>query len=96
MSGEYDRDLAIETTTTALDRAHRGVLAMDAAEVRRGLQLALAALSDVHGAESGGGDSAPQPIAASIQKLTNALADLDQGALAEMETLIEEVRTSLG
>ena len=93
MSAEHRQDLAIETATTALDRAHRGALVMDASEVRRGLELALAALSDAAAAVATG--SAPQPFAESSSKLTKALADLDQGALAEMEILIEEVRTSL-
>ncbi len=96
MSGEHHRDLVTETATVALDRAHRGVLAMDASEVRRGLELALAALSEADEAVAGGGFSATRAVAESIQKLTRALADLDQGAFSEMEGLIEEVRTSLG
>ena len=83
-SEDHHREAILETARSELDRAHRGVLAMDASEVRRGLELALAALSDATGAPT-----------ESAGKLSQALMDLDTGALAEMDTLIEEVRKLL-
>ncbi|WP_158747467.1 hypothetical protein [Acidisphaera sp. L21] len=80
---DHHGDALLETARLELARAHRGVIAMDASEVRRGVEIALAALRDVPN----------QGIAAS--KLTKALEDLDAGSLAEMDALIEEVRTAL-
>ncbi len=83
MSSEaHHRDALIETAAAELDRAHRGTIALEAGEVRRGLQLASKAL---HDAEEG--DKAAM--------LDKALADLDDGALAEMGNLIEAVRKTL-
>ena len=83
-SEEHHREAALETARSELDRAHRGVLAMDASEVRRGLELALAALSET-----------TDGFAESAGKLSRALVDLDAGALTEMDALIEDVRRSL-
>ena len=93
---EHHQGALLETARTELDRAHRGVLAMDASEVRRGLQLALTALG---GASAQGGETGAAPpderLGRAMTELTKALADLDGGALAEMGTLIEDVRTLL-
>ncbi len=95
MSEEHHHQGAlIETARVELDRAHRGVLAMDAGEVRRGLQLALAALREASGLQSGPA-SQDARLDETVDKLAKALADLDGGSLIEMDTLIESVRTEL-
>ncbi len=69
---------------------------MDASEVRRGLQLALTALqaASAEGEAAGATPGIPQ-LDEIIGKLSRALADLDGGSLAEMETLIEDARLVL-
>ncbi len=90
MSSEAHHEGAlVETARLELDRAHRGAVAMDAGEMRRGLQLALKALQEAAAAEAAGA------LGALASKVAAALADLDGGPLTEMETLIESVRTSL-
>ena len=79
----------VETARLELDRAHRGAAAMDAGEMRRGLQLALAALQEAAAADAAG------PLGTLASKVEKALADLDGGSLTEMESLIESVRTSI-
>ena len=86
---EHHIGALLETVRAELDRAHRGALAMDASEIRRGLQIALTAIQD---AIAQGGAEPSQILTDASAKLTRALADLDGGALAEMDTLIEEVR----
>ncbi len=73
----------IETARAELERTHRAACAMDAAEMRRGLELALTALQDA-------GDHAD--LAA---ELGMALGDLDAGRLEHMERTIESVRKAL-
>ncbi len=90
MSSEaYHGGALVETARLELDRAHRGAAAMDAGEMRRGLQLALTALQEAAAADTAG------PMGALASKVAKALADLDSGSLTEMESLIESVRTSL-
>ena len=86
----HHRDALIETAQAELDRAHRAAVSLEAGEMRRGLSLATAALRDASAIDP------PDPglgeLAARVEK---ALADLDSGALAEMATLIEDVRKRL-
>lgn len=82
-SDETHRAALIETARAELDRAHRAALAMDAAGLRRGLELALAAL-DEHGAQH-----------AAAAQIAAALADLDAGRLEHMEHTVEGVRKAL-
>ncbi len=90
MSSEaHHEDALVETAQLELDRAHRGAVAMDAGEMRRGLQLALTALQEAAADAAG-------PLGALASKVEQALAALDGGSLTEMESLIESVRTSLG
>ena len=88
---EHHRFTLIETARTELDRAHRGALAMEAGEVRRGLQLALAAMQEAAATDA----PADPALAASTAKLSAALSELDGGSLARMDTLIEELRVAL-
>ena len=90
MSSEaYRGGALVETARLELDRAHRGAMAMDAGEMRRGLQLALTALQEAAATDAAG------PLGALATKVATALADLDGGSLTEMESLIESVRMSL-
>ncbi len=88
---EHHRAALIETARAELDRAHRAALSVEAGEVRRGLTLALAALRSA--AEDGAPDGAG--YSALADRVAAALADLDTGSLAEMETLIEGVRKAI-
>ena len=85
---DHHEDALIETARLELDRAHRAALAMEAGEVRRGLELALAALrtadSDGNGRYHG-----------FVERIGTALADLDGGALIEMEQIIVAVRKEM-
>ena len=84
---------ALEEAQLALDRVHRAALAANAGEIRRGLDLAIAALRE---AASAGLDAAADQVIGTTQaKLEAARADLDRGALVEMEKLIETARSSL-
>lgn len=65
----------------ALDRAHDAALNANGAELRRSLEEAHAILA------------VSRPPLAS--QLATALTDLDNGALAELETLLETVRSEL-
>ena len=82
MQEDHHKGALIETARAELDRAHRGALELDGAEMRRGLTLALEALQ-----QAGRTDAA-----AHVQ---TALSDLDTGALADMEAAIERMRTGL-
>lgn len=94
MSTETEHGRALlETAQLELDRVHRAAIAADAGELRRGLDLALAALREAGSA--GLGADAEGTISAVRAKLETALADLDGGALVEMELLIEDSRTRL-
>ncbi len=93
---EHRQGSLIETAREELERTHRGVLAMDASEVRRGLELALNALRGASGQTDASDPALPNPrLAPAVEKLSKALADLDSGSLAEMDTLIEDVRSQL-
>ncbi len=85
---DHHQDALIETARLELDRAHRAALAMEAGEVRRGLDLALAALQ---GASADGGEM----YATLAGQISTALADLDSGSLAEMAHIIEAVRKEI-
>jgi len=84
---------ALEEAQLALDRVHRAALAANAGEIRRGLDLAIAALREA--AAAGLGDVADQAIGSVQANLEVARTDLDGGALVEMEKLIETARSSL-
>ncbi len=86
----HHREALIETAREELTRAHRAAAATEAGEMRRGLTLGLAALREA---------AAVEPPLADLSGLADdvatALADLDNGKLAEMEQLVESVRTRL-
>lgn len=83
----------LEEAQLALDSVHRAAIAADAGEIRRGLDLAVTALQ---GAGSAGlGTDADQTIGTVRATLEAARTDLDSGALAQMEKLIETARSSL-
>lgn len=84
----HHQDALIETARSELDRAHRAALAMQAGEVRRGLELALIAVRSAAETESG-------RFAPLVAQLEVALADLDAGSLAAMEHTIEAVRKAI-
>ncbi len=86
----HHRGALIETAGLQLDRAHLAATNMAGGEVRRGLDLALAALRDAARMETD--DVSLNGI---ISRLEEAMADLDSGKLAEMERLIENARTEL-
>ena len=83
----------LETAQLELDRAHRAAVTANAGEIRRGLDLALAALRE---AESAGlGAEMDQTIGMVRDNLTAARLNLDSGSLVAMEQLLETARTSL-
>ena len=83
----------IEAARLELERAHRAALALDVGEIRRGVQLALNALSEA--AES----EASMPLPETLQRLSamlgRALVDLQDGRLAELGSLLEAARKEL-
>ena len=83
----------LETAQLELDRAHRAAVTANAGEIRRGLGLALAALQEAGSADLGA--AVNQTIGAVQADLASARAKLDNGALVEMEQLIEAARSSL-
>ncbi len=83
----------LETAQLELDRAHRAAVAANAGEIRRGLDLALAALRESETA--GLGAEMDQAIGTVRDDLTAARLNLDSGSLVAMEQLIETARTSL-
>ena len=83
----------LETAQLELDRVHRAAIAANAGEIRRGLALAMTALQDAGSA--GLGEAADQTIATVLASLQAARSDLDDGALVEMEKLVETARSSL-
>ena len=85
----HHRDALLQTARLELDRAHRGALAMKAGEVRRGLELTLAALRELMA------DRPPEVPADAVDTVQTALADLDAGSLAEMDKLIEDLRAAI-
>ena len=91
-------DALIATAGRELDRAHQGALSVEAGEIRRGLELALAALRDagITTPRTDGLDTATLTILADLTTaLTKALADLDAGQLSGMEVGIEAARRRL-
>ncbi len=84
----HHHDALIETARLELDRAHRAAIAMQAGEVRRGLELAFAALREA--AEGG-----VEPYDALAGRIATALGDLDTGALTEMTQIIETARKQI-
>lgn len=83
----------IESAREALDTVHRAALAADAGGLRRGLAIAASALADAAATELD--DPAKVAVAAAQGSIGKALADLDGGALSEMEALIESARNVL-
>ncbi len=83
----------LETAQLELDRAHRAAVAANAGEIRRGLDLALAALRETESA--GLGAEMDQTIGMVRDNLTAARLNLDSGSLVAMEQLIETARNSL-
>lgn len=80
MTTDQTPDHAItESARIVLQRAHVAARDANAADLRRALEEACALMQD-------------EPCAADLHR---ALADLDSGALAEMEALIEKVRRDL-
>ncbi len=96
-SENHHFDALIATARLELDRAHRAALAVEAGEIRRGLELAITALRDAAAAPAGPG-VAPSPETAGRLRATlqTALADLDRGSLSELGTLLEQARKDLG
>ena len=89
MSEDHHHDALLETARTELGRAHAAAVAMSAAEIRRGLQLALDALREA--AALPGGLPSPE-VAGQVER---ALAELDSGELADMERQLEQARAAL-
>jgi hypothetical protein len=88
----------IETAKLELDRAHRAALALDAGELRRGLQIARDSLQA--GAAPVAGATEPSVPSADMllrlaASLNQALTDLEDGQLSETGNLIEAVRKEL-
>lgn len=88
----------IETAQLELERAHRAALALDAGEIRRGVQLALDALHQA-AVPVAGETEALVPPSATLQRLAGTLdrvlADLQDGRLAELGALLEATRKEL-
>ena len=88
----------IETAQLELERAHRAALALDAGEIRRGVQLALDALREAALPADGEAEASVPPPAtlhAMAATLERALADLQDGRLAELGALLEAARKDL-
>lgn len=89
-------DALIETARLELDRAHRAVLAVEAGEIRRGVSLAVTALTE---ASTDGVTSDATPgrdlLQAVLAMLGQVQADLDSGSLAELGNRLEAARKQL-
>ena len=88
----------IETARLELERAHRAALALDAGEIRRGVQLALDALSEAavpRGGEAEASVPAPETLQRLAGTLGRVLTDLQDGRLAELGALLEAARKEL-
>lgn len=88
----------IETAQLELERAHRAALALDAGEIRRGVQLALTAVREAAVPVEGEAEASVPPPAmlhALAETLERALVDLQEGRLAELGTLLEAARKEL-
>ncbi len=95
MAEDLHRKALIETARLELARAHRGALAMNAAEMRLGLELAIAALREGSSVPIAKGEQPSKSLSDLAEALEEALGDLDDGSLPEMENLIEDVRKEL-
>ncbi len=96
MTADHHFDTLLATARLELDRAHRAALALEAGDIRRGLELSIAALAEA-AATPAEPELTPSPetagrIRASLQ---TALADLDRGSLSELGTLLEQARKAL-
>jgi hypothetical protein len=88
----------VETAKMELTRAHRAALALDASEIRRGIQLAVEALRAAAGLTPGETEPAVPPTDALLRlagELDHALTDLGDGKLAEMGNILEAARKDL-
>ncbi len=88
----------LETARLELTRAHRAALALDAAEIRQGVQIALDALREaarLAEAEPAASAWPGEMLRRLAGLLERALADLQGGALAELGALIEAARKEL-
>ena len=83
----------IEAARAALDGVHRAALAANAGGLRRGLTLAASNLQEA--AQAGLNGEAAAAIEGAQAIIAAALADLDSGALVEMEQQIEAARVKL-
>ena len=87
----------IETARLELERAHRAALALDAGEMRRGVQLALDALHQAAVPVEAAAEAPVPP--ATVRRLAGmldrVLADLGNGRLAELGALLEAARKEL-
>ena len=88
----------IKAAQLELERAHRAALALDAGEIRRGVQLALDALRQAAVPVEGDAEGAVPP-ATTLHRLAGTLervlADLQDGQLAELGALLEAARKEL-
>ena len=85
---QHHRDALLETARSELERAHAAAVSMDAAELRRGLELAAVAIREMERAPG-------EPMAGLSGRIDQALGELDRGELATMERHVEQVRTEL-
>ena len=88
----------IETAQLELERAHRAALALNSGEIRRGVQLALDALRQAAVPADGEPEAAvppPEVLHRLAATLDRALADLEDGRLAELGALLEATRKEL-
>lgn len=90
MSDDHHHDALMETARSELERAHAAAVAMTAGEMRRGLELALGALREA--AALPAAQTTKQGV---VQLLEQALAELDDGHLADMEAHLERARAEL-
>ena len=82
-----------EAAESAIERAHEAALEMRGADLRQGLEDALAALGD---AEPLAPDAAVAARLRSVaERVRRALGDFDEGKLAELGVLVESVRKEL-
>lgn len=90
-------DALIATARLELDRAHRAALATEAGDIRRGLEMAIAALNDAAATPASPGVE-PGPDAAKViaATLRSGLDDLSRGSLSELGNLLESARRDLG
>lgn len=95
---DHHQAALIETARLELTRAHRAVLALDAAEIRHGMQIALNALREAAGTGQNSVEPSVLPrdkLVRLAESLEHALIDLQDGALAELGALVEATRKEL-